>query len=1029
MNLAKPYSQQDFLEFLKDFLPDFEKDIAPVNILHEFKTIVKVTQLGRSEALDLDIYEFKAVGKSQKKISQAIESFKIIKQQMSFRALVSYQGEDDLNWRLALLQMTPDLSEEGKRTQKFSNPRRYSFLLGPTAKIKTPTKFLDLAKKITDFSELEKRFSVEVVNKDFYNQIAHFFSRLTGGDRKSGSKQLHFDSEMTLPSQNNPDKSKYQEFTVRLIGRIIFCWFLKQKKSKNGLSLLPEEYLSSDAVRANSDYYHTVLEKVFFEVLNKPITDRNSEVRNGYDTIPYLNGGLFDPHSDDYYSDQPFWTLSIPNKWFEEFFEVLETYNFTIDENTVIDTDLSIDPEMLGRIFENLLAEINPETGESARKSTGSYYTPRPIVEYMVDQSLIQYLLTKTAISEEKIKALVSIDLEDDESYPLTQDEKIKVVNALDTVKIIDPACGSGAFPIGILQKIVFILGQTDPDGRLWFEKKLEGLDSVLAEDLRNKFEKENFDYIRKTGVIKDSIYGVDIQSIAVEVSKLRCFLTLVVDEEIDDSDPKNRGIKPLPNLEFKFVAANTLIELPGVKQNGLFENKDHIDQLKTLRDKYFVASGYQKIVISSKFKDVQKDMFRNQIFVQGQGEMTMALADWDPFKNESSDWFDPEWMYGVANFDIIIGNPPYGFRNVLTPKEKEFFRKIRKIEFSSGDSAELFCKICFDNLLSENGILTFIIPKKSLYGDAWEGFRRNYWLKNNLHFLLDSSKAFGDVLLEANAFGLSKNKMNSIIECSYLDKNGSIAILGHGKKDEIFLENSTAQVYLLKIPKTFWNKIQTTKIDDKLVSGKLGLAIGTDFYSDTEKEYKLLKGIDIGRWKIKSNRWLKNKQKLNWKQAEEFLKPKIVAQVLVAHIENPIPHIKVTASYDREGIIITNTLMSFVLSEKILPEFWLAYLNSSFVSWYAYNFIYARAVRTMHLYDFYIQQIPVPKAILEQGVQDRFISIIDSIEATVSSSDYKTNLEKQSKVKECEKQINQMIYKLYDLTSAEIEIIEESQA
>ncbi len=179
--------------------------------------------------------------------------------------------------------------------------------------------------------------------------------------------------------------------------------------------------------------------------------------------------------------------------------------------------------------------------------------------------------------------------------------------------------------------------------------------------------------------------------------------------------------------------------------------------------------------------------------------------------------------------------------------------------------------------------------------------FRRNYWLKNNLHFLLDSSKAFDNVLLEANAFGLVKNNLISNIDCLYLDKNDSIVKIGQGKKDEIFLENSTAQVYLLKIPKSFWNKIQNKKIDEKFVVGRLGLAIGTDFFSDTEMDYKLLKGIDIGRWKIKSNRWLKNKQKLNWKQAEEFLKPKIVAQRLVAHIENPIPHIKITACYDRE--------------------------------------------------------------------------------------------------------------------------------
>jgi hypothetical protein len=154
-------------------------------------------------------------------------------------------------------------------------------------------------------------------------------------------------------------------------------------------------------------------------------------------------------------------------------------------------------------------------------------------------------------------------------------------------------------------------------------------------------------------------------------------------------------------------------------------------------------------------------------------------------------------------------------------------------------------------------------------------------------------------------------------------------------------------------------------------------------------------------------------------------LRPKIIDQRLVAHIENPVPHIKITACYDREGIIITNTLMSFDLNEKISPEFWLAYLNSSFVSWYAYNFIYARAIRGMDLYNFYIQQIPIPKAILKQGAQDEFIKIVNEIEEMVSSSNYKISPEKQARVHDFERQIDESVYGLYGLKSEEIKIVE----
>ncbi len=663
MNFKDSYHRDDFLLFLKDLIPGIAKDVRPVSLGSGYKAIKNAIFLGSSDELDLSIFELKIEGKAEKKIFHAKEGFRLMKEYQAFKALAVYFSEEDRNWRLSLMQMTPERTENGKTTQKFSNPRRYSFYLGPQAKTKTPENFLIKKGVVKDFEDLLSRFSVEVVNKEFYKEIAKFFRRLVGGDVKLGSNLDHFEQEMTLPSVDKTDHNTYQEFAVRLIGRVIFCWFLKQKKSSEGISLLSDEFLSTKAVELNDNYYHNILERIFFEILNKPLNQRNPEFSNTYGKIPYLNGGLFDPHNDDFYENQPNWALKIPDDWFLKLFEILETYNFTIDENTVLDADLSIDPEMLGRIFENLLAEINPETGESARKSTGSYYTPRPIVEYMVDQSLVQYLLSKTRVSEEKIKALISVDELDDELYPLIDQEKQKIIAALDEVKIIDPACGSGAFPIGILQKIVFVLGKIDQNGQLWFEKKTEDLDPLLKEDFKKKFANENFDYIRKTGVIRDSIYGVDIQPIAVEVSKLRCFLTLIVDEDIDEN-AENRGIKPLPNLEFKFVAANTLIDLPGSGASdgriNLFEDDSGINQLKKLRDQYFVSNGYDKERIKSKFKDIQREMFKNQIGKGGQGTMTMALAAWNPFADESSSWFDPEWMFGTKNFDVVIANPPY---------------------------------------------------------------------------------------------------------------------------------------------------------------------------------------------------------------------------------------------------------------------------------------------------------------------------------------------------------------------------------
>jgi len=224
--------------------------------------------------------------------------------------------------------------------------------------------------------------------------------------------------------------------------------------------------------------------------------------------------------------------------------------------------------------------------------------------------------------------------------------KKEKVISALDEVKIIDPACGSGAFPMGMLQKIVLVLQKVDPDSQKWLSKLLDSVPDVTArETLRKKLEGESdlWNYTRKLGVIRKSIYGVDIQPIAVEISKLRFFLSLVVDEKVDDKK-KNRAIEPLPNLEFKFVCANTLIGLPK-DEAELFDDLRDIDALKNLRDKYFTASGHTKLKVENEFLSTQHKMLMRSMGWGKADTKAMKLSQWEPFKNKSTGWFDPEWM------------------------------------------------------------------------------------------------------------------------------------------------------------------------------------------------------------------------------------------------------------------------------------------------------------------------------------------------------------------------------------------------
>jgi len=310
----------------------------------------------------------------------------------------------------------------------------------------------------------------------------------------------------------------------------------------------------------------------------------------------------------------------------------------------------------------------------------------------MVDEGLKQYLLTKTGLVEEKISALLSYN---DEDVDLTDSQRDSVIDALGCIKIIDPACGSGAFPMGTLQKILLVLQKIDPDSRKWLDRLLSGIpDPMYQKELKSKIDQP--DYLHKLGIIKDSIFGVDIQPIAVEISKLRCFLSLVVDEKVDDSKP-NRGVQHLPNLEFKFVCANALIDLPKAEvteakksqsrygpkeykgQSLILEAPDEISKLKRLRDEYLSSYGNEKKNIEERFRKVQSTMFAHSVNWGGEESQTLKLSQWDPFSHESCSWFDPEWMFGInEGFDVVIANPPY----LKERDNKERFAEVNKSDF-----------------------------------------------------------------------------------------------------------------------------------------------------------------------------------------------------------------------------------------------------------------------------------------------------------------------------------------------------------
>jgi hypothetical protein len=285
---------------------------------------------------------------------------------------------------------------------------------------------------------------------------------------------------------------------------------------------------------------------------------------------------------------------------------IFNRYKFTVAENTPIEEEVALDPELLGRVFENLLAAYNPETGATARKQTGSFYTPREIVNYMVDESLIASLKTKLAAAlpkaaktEERLRQLFAYN---DKHHEFAEPEVVALIKEIDDLTILDPACGSGAFPMGILHKLVFVLAKLDPGNQRWKARQLakaeEIPDSTVRErvlaDIEESFNANELDYGRKLYLIENCIYGVDIQPIAVQISKLRFFVSLVVEQAINQR-AENRGIRPLPNLETKFVAANTLIgvERPGQQLLRDLDVQAKETELRQVRERHFATSSH----------------------------------------------------------------------------------------------------------------------------------------------------------------------------------------------------------------------------------------------------------------------------------------------------------------------------------------------------------------------------------------------------------------------------------------------------
>jgi REP element-mobilizing transposase RayT len=1213
--------------------------------------------------------------------------------------------------------------------------------------------------------------NVEALNKRFYSDIANWY----------------FWSVQNVEFPNGAEKDgdiRNATSVIRLITRLIFCWFMKEK------NLIPEDIFLKDKLNGilqfghpdESVYYKAILQNLFFATLNTDMSKDNPKIKRRFrnkvsgelntshmvhnvyryekyfknpanviekyfEDIPFLNGGLFeclDKSQDcrvDGFSDRDDNVLRVPDALFfgsehEEdlnaiygtkgkkykvcgLMDILNSYKFTIAENTPVEEEIALDPELLGRIFENLLASYNPETKTTARKQTGSFYTPRPIVEYMLDESLKAYLEqnvagtilsqtnhkvaapgtilsrdssvnTETRLSllpynpeaetikthanlphwsqkgttywitfrladsmpQEKLNAWkaerdnwaalhpepwdddtwkeynerfgeqlenwldagegechlkrleirsvvekclshfdgdhyelgpwvimpnhVHLLLKPNEEYSLSkimqgikdvsskqcnallgrtdqafwQDEffdhivrsfaqyerfvryikenplKAKLregeyqsgggnpapiyirstdkivgatlrakldqlfsyteaphqfsdteveilVDAIDNIKILDPACGSSAFPMGILHKLVHLLAKLDPENKKWMEKQIAKLDdTVMQEELEKAFKDNYDDYGRKLCLIENCIYGIDIQPVAIQISKLRCFISLLVDQRINRKN-KNFGIRPLPNLETKFVVANTLIGVEKPREMLLRNLEiDNLEkELAIVRKKHFNARSYEtKTKYRQKDKELRAEIAKLLIDDGWGDKSAQQIAHWDPYdQNSSSPWFDPEWMFGISDgFDIVIGNPPYVSHDKISDKIS-----IKRNYRSYEPFADIYCYFIEKsiNTLRLGGILTFITSNSYLRAEYGNPLRK--FLRSNCTLLqiidIEDSQVFQSAIVnvailiscKAGSKDLTSCKVVSATLPDDIDFVEHVVRHGHIYQQSAFDSKSwnLANPDLTKIQRKIESSGRTLEqLGTKI---RLGLATGNNeaFVIDESKKQELCRkhqaSADIIQPLLRGrniSRYVYQKPEVYILLTKNGINVKRDYPAIYKHLDSfgesfrdrgakgqHWTNLRACSFFDdfkKEKIIwieLTDVGRFAICTDEVyllnsayflLPppllsaKYLLSILNSSLIGFYLKLIAETSGMGTTRWINNYVKEFPIPEA--HKNQEEKIEVLADKI---LSAKKNNPNAD----TSELEKQIDHLVYQLYSLTEDEIKIVERA--
>ena len=944
----------------------------------------------------------------------------------------------------------------------------------------------------------------EALNKRFYKELFAWFKYAQ--DTIILPKELH---------------ARRADWIIRLITRLLFIWFIKEKELVDRTLFIEkqvEPFLKGYDSQKGDSYYRAILQNLFFATLNTPITDRRfsrakqADHRNPYlyrykqeiadDRIqdlldcfactPFVNGGLFDSLDDfeattsggkrvDHFSDAHGQYVSVPNHLFfndkgnkddQGLITLFEHYKFTVEENTPIEQEVALDPELLGKVFENLLASYNQKTQKDVRKQTGSYYTPRPIVNYMVRQALVERLATITAPSSgdgiqwrERLHALLDYT---DRPHDMTDAERDNIIAAIANIKIFDPAAGSGAFLMGVLHQLVQLLDKLDPHNTEWRElqkkratthaegafetEDQEERDKTLT-DISDTFERYSPRFGRKLFLIQNSIFGADIQPVACQIAKLRFFISLTI-EQTPDRTADNLGIRPLPNLETRFVVTDTLIPLSNNakdKQMDIGEADAHTrdikQQLTKNRERHFNATNRNKKRECRRHDKTLRRQLADALEEHGfGGDTAQKIAHWDPYdQNSAADWFNAEYMFGIRDgFDIVIGNPPYVKGEHLSVEYRTSLKKV------FGWRGDLYTHFIFKGMeyTKTKGVFSYI-TNDSFVGFGSKARVRELFLRHQLLSLVKCPGETFDATIYAAVFMVKKDDATS----THKYTSGIIKYPTYSYYNSGFVEYKAVHItpgkqllYATPMLSVYQRiSLQHKKIKEYLSVLDTGIHSGNVrekiFFADNvnQKLPRLLQGRQIGRYYLNwcmpgakykfcninyipvnspgisrggaisryNEYWNFCGDMNNHHQSERLLMRQTSDKIITAYHSEKI-----------SGRFYTDNTLFTVLpkSDKVNLKYAMAIFNSKLID-ALYQFLVQESGKILAQVKINIVN-DLPFTFAPKTTQLQIIKLINKITAA-KEADPDADTTPQ------EKEIDQLVYQLYGLTKAEINIIE----